>query len=339
MEGRDAVHGVRADDGEVCHAALAIPEDCSLLELVHPVLRIMREGLAVAAVDLVDEHVGARKLGAEHRNRPLLEGFRHDRVVRVGDSRRHGLPGRIPVKALLIDEDAHELGAAECRVRIVRVDADMLREVFPGIGAEVALIGVKDRLQACRDEEVLLLEAQKTSMLARIVRVEDRGDGLDIGAELERLGIVAGIEGIEIEVRRMRLCAPDAELVHAGAAEADDRHIVRDGVYLLAAFPGEPVAASLALVAHDLAAEAHRDGALELADLPREAIAEPVVRLLDLASALDLLAEEAIAVAHAIAVAGDAESCHGVEEAGRKTAEAAVAEARVGFLGAEGLKV
>ena len=36
-------------------------------------------------------------------------------------------------------------------------------------------------------------------MLARIVRVEDRGDGLDIGAELECLGIVAGIEGIEIE--------------------------------------------------------------------------------------------------------------------------------------------
>ena len=49
--------------------------------------------------------------------------------------------------------------------------------------------------------------------------------------------------------------------------------------------------------------------------------------------------EEAVAVAHAVAVAGDALVGHGVKEAGGETAEATVAEARVGLLAADGLEV
>ena len=91
-------------------------------------------------------------------------------------------------------------------------------------------------------------------------------------------------------------------------------------------------------MAHDLAAKAHEHGAAVLAGLPGEAVGEPVVRALHLTAALDVLAEEAVAIAHAVAVAGDALVGHGVEEARGEAAQATVAKARVDLLAADVLE-
>ena len=53
----------------------------------------------------------------------------------------------------------------------------------------------------------------------------------------------------------------------------------------------------------------------------------------------DLLLEEAVAIAHAVAVASDALVRHGVEEAGGEAAQAAIAERRIGLVLLERVEV
>src|ERR1700761_1342995 len=68
-------------------------------------------------------------------------------------------------------------------------------------------------------------------------------------------------------------------------------------------------------------------------DFPRVAGEEPVVRSLDLrAVGEDLLAEDAVLVAQAVADGGEMERRQRVDEASSETAQAAVAETRVGLL-------
>ena len=59
---------------------------------------------------------------------------------------------------------------------------------------------------------------------------------------------------------------------------------------------------------------------------------EPLVGGLDLAAVDDLLLKQAVAVAHAVAVAGNALGCHGIQEACGQTAQATVAQRRIGLL-------
>ena len=324
----DAVDGVREDDGEVRHANLAVPQDGGVPELLLPVGVRVGEALAIAAVDLLDEHVGAGQQVAERADGPLLQRLGHDRVVGVRDGLLRDLEREVEVDAVLVHQKPHELGAAHGGVGVVRVDGDVLAEVLPVFVSVLLLVVAQDRLQARGDEQVLLLQPEQAAVLAGVVRVQDLRDGLDVGAKLHGLGVIAGVERVEVEVLLGGLGAPQAQVVDLLSAVADDGHVVRDGLHELAALLREPVAAVL-LVAHDLAAKADEDGALVPAGLPRESVLKPVVHLLDLAAALDGLPEQAVAIAHAVAVAVDAERRHRVEEARGQAAEAAVAKAGV----------
>ncbi len=258
-------------------------------------------------------------------------------MVGVGDGLLGDLEGQVKVHTALVYQDAHELGAAHGWVRVVGVDGHVVGEVLP-VGAKVALVGAEDGLQASGDKQVLLLQAQNLAVLAGVVGIEDRRDGLDVGAELVRLGVVSGVERVEVEVLLVGLGAPEAQTVDLLGAIANDGHVVRDGAHLLAALLGEPVATSLVLVAHDLAAKLdnHRVGVA--AGLPGEAVLKPVVGLLDLATTLDDLAEQAVVVAHAVAIASNALVSHRVEEARGETPKATVAQAGVCLLAADGLE-
>ena len=66
-------------------------------------------------------------------------------------------------------------------------------------------------------------------------------------------------------------------------------------------------------------------------DLPREAFAQPRIRLLDLAAVFYALVEHAVVVTDAVADHRQGKGRAAVEEARRETAEAAVAEAGIGF--------
>ena len=332
-----AVHRVAADHREARHAHLAVPEHGGLAQAILPVGRGAVEVVAPAAADLLDDHVEAREQLGEGVDGPLLERLGQDRVVGVGDGFRGDIPRLVPLEALLVDEDAHELRAAHGRVGIVGVDRDVLGQELP-VGAVLAAEGVEHAREARRHEEVFLLKAQEPSVLTRVVGVEDGADGLGFGAMTVRCRVVAAVEGFEVEDLLDGLRAPDAQLVDGLGAIAHHGDVVGYGEHVLG-IHGAEAHAPVALILLDMAAEADADGLVRAAHLPWVAVGEPFVGGLVLGAVHDLLLEEAVAITHAVAVARDALVRHGVEEAGGEAAQAAIAERRIGLVLLERVEV
>ena len=327
---RDAVDAVAADDREARHVHHAVLDDGERMHLVL-VLRVACAHVEEpAAVDLVDDHVDARQKRLEHVDRPLLKRLRHDRVVRVRHRVLRDRPRLVPLEALLIDEDAHELRDAERGMRVVDVDGDFLREV---VQVHARLLEMAhDALHAGRDEEILLDEAHAAAVVRAVIRVEVLRDGLDelavfvlLAALLLREHAVVGEVAVDLRV-------PEAQRVDRMVVVADDRHVVRHRHDRQRVLVDELQRAVLELLHIGIAVELDIDRLIRLAVLPGEAVLEPVVGDLDLVAVNDLLLKEAVLVADAAAVARQAVCCHRVDEAGREPAEAAVAEAGVRLL-------
>ena len=218
-------------------------------------------------------------------------------------------------------------------MRVVGVDCHELGEAFPvGIGV-IELEVADDGRKAGGDEQILLLKAQDATVLACIVGIQDFRDCLGIGAELRGSGVIATVECIKVEVLLCGLGAPQAQTIHGLAIHADDGHVIGDGLYHLSALLAKPELSAFVFMANNLSAKTNDDGALVMSRFPRVALVEPVIGYLDLASALDFLTEESVAVAHAVAKAQDALGSHGVEKACGKAAQTAIAQARVSLFG------
>ena len=117
-----------ADHGQVGHANLAVPQNGGLAQTLLPALLRGVERLVPTTADLVDDLVHAGEELGERADGPLLQSLGQDGVVGVAHDLRHDVPGVIPLELLLVDEDAHELGAAHGWVRIVGVDGHKLRQ-------------------------------------------------------------------------------------------------------------------------------------------------------------------------------------------------------------------
>ena len=81
-----------------------------------------------------------------------------------------------------------------------------------------------------------------------------------------------------------------------------------------------------------VAAELNFEGVFRPLQRPGIAEAEPFVGGLNLPAVANLLIEDAVLIADAVADGGNVEGGEGIHEAGGKTAEAAIAEAGFGFL-------
>jgi hypothetical protein len=236
-----------------------------------------------------------------HRQRPLLQRLRHQGVVGIAHGGDGDLPGLIPFQVLLVNEDAHQLGDRQRGVGVVELDGRMVGKLRPLLA--VTFEAAHDVGERTGDEEVLLLEAQLLAHVEGVVGVEDLAEVLRRDLAAHRLGVVAVVELVEVELLGA-LGRPEAERVDGLAAVADDRGVVGHAVDDLAADPLEVVPSPLPDDL-DLAAELHRIDDRGAHDLPGVAVAQPVVGLLDLPPRLDLLAEDAVVVADAVAVGGD----------------------------------
>src|SRR6516165_6717214 len=74
------------------------------------------------------------------------------------------------------------------------------------------------------------------------------------------------------------------------------------------------------------------DRFLQAGDLPRVALAQPVVRLLALPAVLDRLSEHAVLVTQAVAHRRQFHRRHRVEKTRGEAAQATVSQTRIGFL-------
>ena len=271
-----------------------------------------------------------RQEALHHADRPLLKGFLENRVVRVARRTAREVPRLVPAQAFLVEEDAHEFGDDKRRVCVVEVDEHLVRQFVP---ARVRLeVAAQDVAHRAADEEVLLAEAKLLAGDRVVVRIEDLREVLGEHLRLDGLDVRALVEVLEVKLVD-GLRAPETERVH-GVTVADDRNVVRHALDRLGRHP-DPLLASALGEALDMAAEVHVLRVLHALHLPRIAVLEPAVRFLDLVAVDDLLTENAVVVADAVAHAREVQRRHRVDVARRETAEAAVAEARVGLAIAE----
>ena len=280
--------------------------------------------------DLVDDLVHAGEELGERADGPLLQSLGQDGVVGVAHDLRHDVPGVVPLKLLLVDKNTHELGAAHGGVRVVGVDGHKLRQQLPVL-AVLLLKGVEQAVDTGGDKQVLLLQAQQTAVLAGIVGVEDGADGLGLGTLCVGQSVVAAVKGLQIKVLLNGLGSPDTQLVDGLAGIAHDGDVVRDSQDVLRVYRAVERAAVL-LKALNVATELDGHCLVLTTDLPGIAVGEPLVGCLHLAAVDDLLLKQAVAVAHTVAVAGNALGCHGIQEARGQTAQATVAQSRIGLL-------
>ena len=72
----------------------------------------------------------ARQQPTEQGQRPALERLGQQGVVGVAEGVGGDVPGLVPAEAVLVDEQAHELGDADRGVGVVELDGPLLVEVM-----------------------------------------------------------------------------------------------------------------------------------------------------------------------------------------------------------------
>ena len=119
--------------------------------------------------------------------------------------------------------------------------------------------------------------------------------------------------------------APQAQTVDGGGVIAHQRHVVGNSLDRVVADVTEHRAA--VLVAHfNVTVEVHLAGILHYGHFPHVAVAQPVVRQLDLLTVHNLLAEQTVFIADGAAHRGQVKGRQRVHEARCQTAQTAVAQ-------------
>ena len=179
-------------------------------------------------------------------------------------------------------------------------------------------------------EEVLLAQPQDLALGMVVVGVEDLGDQLGRSALADGGVVVAGVEAAHVKAGRLGL--PQTQLGHALGAVAGHIHVVGHGDDAVVVLVLDMVEAAVPGL-DGLAVEADLLGLVGVGLDPHLAAGQPVVGSLLLPAIHDLLLEDAVLIQDGIAGARDAVGGHAVQVAGGQAAQAAVAKARVGFLG------
>ena len=290
----------------------------------------------MARVDLVDDLEDTRQQAAEHRQRPALERLGQQRVVGVRTGLARDGPGPLPVHGHFVDQQAHELGDRDRRMRVVHLDRELLVEALRRNLLHAA--DAQHVLQRARHEEVLLLEPQLLAARLLVVRVEDLGEIFAGHLLVDRAVVVAAIEGAEVEGLG-RLGLPQPQRVRRVDVIAEDGRVVGNAIDDVARHPARALAAVFVVPDFGVAAELHVAAPLGPRDLPGIAVAQPLVGLFDLPAVDDLLLEDAELVADAVTQRRHLERRQRIDETRREPAETAVAQARLVFVGQQLLEI
>src|SRR5215467_4869456 len=149
-------------------------------------------------------------------------------------------------------------------------------------------------------------------------------------ARLDGAHVVALVEFLEVELLH-GACAPQPQRVHRVHPVSGNWCVEWRGQHVLRVDPVVGEAAALVRGALDAAKELHAEAVTGPRNLPGITVAEPAVRNLYLHTVHDPLMEDAVVLAEAVAVTRVPERGEGVDEAGGKAPQAAVAQARVPF--------
>ena len=135
MQRRDAIDGVGAEEGEVAHpdpAPVPFLDQRDRRSSPSSAPGCAADVLEVAGVEQVNDLHVARQQPLHELHRPGLERLGQQRVVGVGDAGERDLPGLVPVQAVDVDQQAHQLDDDDGRVGVVELDGDLVGEGVDG---------------------------------------------------------------------------------------------------------------------------------------------------------------------------------------------------------------
>ena len=322
-----AVHLVAGGQAQVGHADLVLADYRHILNLAHVAAIVAVQVHPQAAVDLLDdlEHPGQQLFKQLHV--PALQRLAHDGVVGVGQGAAGDVPRLIPVVIVLIHQQAHQLGHAQGGMGVVDVDGHLVGQVVQAPVLPQVLS--QNGLHRGGHQQILLAQAQPLALGVVVGGVEHLGNDLRHGVPLQGLGVIAPGEGGHIEALG-GLGGPQHQGVDGLAVIPGNIHLVghrHDGLVVQVGGPE----AAVVLPGVDVSAEAHLHRLALVGHQPHVAHAQPVVGELHLPAVHDLLLEDAELIADGIARHGQIQAGGGVHVAGGQTAQAAVAQTRVGL--------
>ena len=306
MQFRHAIDMVATDHGQMGHAH---PPLGAFLNQGNALQDLGLAGVAQAhhaqeaGVDFVNDLQLARQQLLEDFHAPGFQGFRQQGVVGVADAGGGDAPGRIPIDAMLIHQQAHQLGHGDRRVGVVELNGELAVEI--GNGQALALEDPEHVLQGAGHEEDLLTQPQPLALVQLVIGIEHLREGFRLHLVEHSPGVIAGIEGGEIKFIG-GLGRPQAQGVGGVNAVAQDRRVIGHAHHGLAAD-------------HNWVAPFRPD------HFPGVALGQPGVGAFHLAFLGDLLAEDAEFVADAVADRRQLQAGQGFLEAGRQAPETTVA--------------
>ena len=214
-------------------------------------------------------------------------------------------------------------------MRIVDMNRGVTMQL--GGGNPVFFHTAENALYAGACEKVLLLQPEQLAPFRRIVGIQYVRNRVHSGLAFRCFFVIAFAEHGKIKARAVRFRAPEAQRIDGSVTEAGNRHVVRhcqDRLIVLIFHAQLPIRAS-SPVHSNRSAESYHAGLVVAPRFPYVFDLEPVIGALNLVSVSDLLLEQAVPVADSDPGAGNSHGCHGIKEAGRKPAEAAVAQSCV----------
>ena len=324
MQGGYTVDAHAPGDAQIRHTHAAVPHDGKLLRLGGIVVEILHL-LLPAVGNLHDDLPDTGQKRFKQALRPALQRLGQNRMVGVGHAVFGDLPRLVPAHARIVHEYAHQLRNYQRGVGVVDLNDVFFMEVPQGTVHLQMLAG--DGLDGGGYKEILLLQAQRFTLIVIVLGIEDLADGISHGALLAGLEVLAPAEQLHVH-GLWAAGLPQPQGIDMVGLIAGNLHIT-----------GHSQNSCVVLVDHhQLAAVPLGTNGAAKVDLlrllgprqqPRAADVLPIVRQLHLLALHDLLLEYAQLVADGVARGRDIQCGHTVQIAGSQAAQAAVAEAGI----------
>ena len=189
-----------------------------------------------------------------------------------------------------------------------------------------------DALHARGNQEIFLHQAEPASFCRGVIRIQEAGNLL--GQVLVMQGPpVISIAQLAVDPFRRILGLPQPQGIDGPVMVPRHGHIIRDGPDRIEFFIDTFQVAPPARTHVGVAPEPDIDGLIGAFGLPGEPVAQPGIRQFHLLPVNDALIKKAVLIADAAPVSRQLQGCHGIDEAGGKTAQPAIAQARIRFHG------
>ena len=319
-----AVHGEGHGHTQVGHMHLVVGDNrhgTNALPLTGEIIPQLR---AQAAVQLHQDLIDPGQELLDHVLGPLFQAFRHDGVIGVCYGILYDLSGFIPAQALLIDQQAHQLGNGQARMGVIDMNNHLLRQQ-----AEVRAVHpfeiLKDVLQGGTGEEVVLLQAQALALVVVVFGVEYLGNDLGKLLFFTGLHIAPLTKGGQVNMLGAA-GGPHAQAIHRSGVIAHNGHIIGNGFHGVIITMDKLLHAVFRYLIH-IAVEVYLAGILHHRHFPYVAVIQPVVGKLHLLSVHDFLTEKPVFIADGAAHGRKVQAGQAVQETGGQPAQTAIAQA------------